>query len=285
MTHPVPLDPNIQDKEDPLYIDEPYTRGQEAKKEETSSFLKELMEYIDNQVDKIFLNDDMSLNFKNVTDKVIHHFFSDLEAYYGENCVPAIDQDCSARASIQDRLIRKLEQYRGYRIMLIAHSMGSIVAYDVLTELGGKFPVHTFITIGSPLGFPVIVGRIPAGLGYGNHPGSPKQRVPENITNSWINISDIRDKIALDHTLGDDFGANSRGLRVKDIYVRNDYEVDGDPNPHKSFGYLRAPEMAEIINGFIEGGRSRFYRGYHFLAERLASGLQAFSDAVGLGRK
>ena len=33
--------------------------------------------------------------------------------------------------------------------------------------------------------------------------------------------------------------------------IVNDYEVDNRKNPHKSFGYLRTPEMSKILNDFI----------------------------------
>jgi len=282
--HPTPLDPFIKDKDDPLYLDEHYTAGGLKKKEKASSLMADVLKYIEGQMDRIFLNDDLSINFRNVTDKLIHHYFSDLEAYYGEKCIPAIGQDCSAREAIQHRLISKLEQYRGYRILLVAHSMGSIVAYDVLSELAGKYPVHTFVTIGSPLGLPVIVGRISAarksrGLGILKPP------VPECITESWLNMSDIRDRIALDHTLADDYLENSRGLGVRDKYVYNDYEMDGKPNPHKSFGYLRTPEMADVITEFLADGRGRIHQGCRYLFSRVFAGIKAISGVVKPGRK
>ena len=276
--HPVPLDPDISDKDDPLYLDERYTPGGLIQKEEPSSFLKEFINYIGVQMDRIFLNDDMTINFKNVTDKLIHLYFSDLETYYSENCIPAVDQDCSAREAIQKRLFQKLEQYRGYRILLIAHSMGSIVAYDVLSSLSGPCCIHSFITLGSPLGLPIVVGRIPADRrkkGMENLLPS----VPESITGSWINISDYRDRIALDHSLSDDYSENSRGLKARDVYVFNDYEMNGKANPHKSFGYLRTPEVAEAIIKFTEEGRGRFHKGYLYLADRISTGIKAISGA------
>lgn len=282
--YPNLLDPEIKDIENPLFLDEVYTRGGKLKQEEAPSFLKELLEYIGNQLDRIFLNEDMSINFRNVTDKLIHRYFADLETYYGENCVPAVGRDCPAREAILNRLVRKLEQYRGYRILLISHSMGSIVAYDVLSELAGRNPVHTFVTIGSPLGLPVIVGRISA-LRKSMGMKTIKPSVPEGITDSWINMSDLRDRIALDHTLEDDYQANSRGLRVRDLYVFNDYEMDGNPNPHKSFGYLRTPEMAEIIDGFLEGGRGRVYRAFRYIAARISSDLRYVRSAFSGGGK
>lgn len=282
--HPVPLDPDITDRDDPLYLEERYQPGGTVKREDPSPLVKDMLKYLEDQIDRIFLNDDMTINFRNVTDKLIHLYFSDLEAYYGENCVPAAGRDCSAREAIQQRLADKLQQYQGYRIMLIAHSMGSIVAYDVLSGLPASNRIHTFVTLGSPLGLPIIVGRIyEAGRKKGLENLLPA--VPENITDAWINMSDFRDRIALDHSLSDDYAANSHGLIAEDKPVFNDYEMNGKANPHKSFGYLRTPEMAEIIATFIEEGRDHFYKKYISLAYRFSSALRAAVRSISQDRR
>jgi hypothetical protein len=33
--------------------------------------------------------------------------------------------------------------------------------------------------------------------------------------------------------------------------VINDYQINDDANPHKSYGYLRATETADIIDAFL----------------------------------
>ncbi len=40
--------------------------------------------------------------------------------------------------------------------------------------------------------------------------------------------------------------------------VENDYESEGIENPHKSYGYLRTPEVAQIIDDFLSRGRNKF---------------------------
>jgi esterase/lipase superfamily enzyme len=47
--------------------------------------------------------------------------------------------------------------------MLIAHSMGTIISYDVLRDLGQEdpsFKVPHFATIGSPLDLPHVKAKI-----------------------------------------------------------------------------------------------------------------------------
>jgi hypothetical protein len=154
--------------------------------------------------------------------------------------------DEALRRAVQNRLIRRLRSARRWRrkIMLIAHSMGSIVAYDVLKDarrtLKGLEISH-FITLGSPLGLSglrtVIEGRA---------------RVPECVS-SWTNFSDPKDPVSSwDMCLCDKYQANSRGITVSDRLVVNGYvSPAGKPNPHKIYGYLRTPEVSELIADFV----------------------------------
>jgi len=66
-------------------------------------------------------------------------------------------EDESLRQAVQERLIERLRAARRWRrqVMLIAHSMGSIIAYDVLREAGQTLPrlrLAHLVTLGSPLG-------------------------------------------------------------------------------------------------------------------------------------
>ena len=78
---------------------------------------------------------------------------------------------------------------------------------------------------------------------------------PENIRQSWFNFSDLNDRVALDYKLCNDFKQNSHGLGPKDTIVQNDYENHGKKDHHKSYGYLRTPEVAEVIDGFLTGAK------------------------------
>ena len=223
--HPDPLNPFIRNREHPLYMDEKYRKGVSGKREDKPSVKAKMLKYIEEQLDKLFLNDDMSINFQNVTDKLIHRYFSDLEIYYGKNCISVIEDKCSVKEVIQKRLIDKLKKYKDHKILLIAHSMGSIISFDVLSNLPPDISVHTFITIGSPLGFPVIVGKAFAEQKI-KTPRIKKPHVPENIAGKWLNFSDFEDKVALDHTLEDDYLKNSAGITAVDFLVFNDYVID-----------------------------------------------------------
>ena len=253
--NPAPLKPRIKDKENPLYIEEPYFRApQNAVEEKPSALRQKLADYVSEQLDNILLNEDLTINYEYIVDFIIHHFFRDLEIYYNNYCVIPSETNCHAKAVICSELTNVLKKHRKEKIMLIAHSMGSIIAYDVLTLEAPDVPIDTFVTIGAPLALPIIKSRIVADRKKDlSQKGILK--TPENIRSHWYNLADLRDKIAINYTLRDDFKENARHIGPVDKIVTNDYEYEGQKNPHKSYGYLRTPEMAEIISGFLNDNR------------------------------
>lgn len=152
----------------------------------------------------------------------------------------------AARDAIRARLreaLRSAQETRG-QIMLIAHSMGSIVAYDVLRAAGRTLPglrISHFVTLGSPLGLTEVMEILAAPL-----------RVPECVAR-WSNFADPRDYAARwDTRLSNDYRANRAGVTVSDHLVINGYVTrSGKPNPHKIYGYLRTPEVSELIASFL----------------------------------
>jgi len=135
------------------------------------------------------------------------------------------------------------------KVLLIAHSMGSIVAYDALWELdhleGIKNCVDCFLTMGSPLGMRYVQSRL---LGSGK---SDSQRFPSNIR-YWVNVAAHGDLIALDSTLNNDFSVmlkNNMIEEMRDMYedIFNNYQDDKGINSHKSYGYLLNPKVSSEI--------------------------------------
>ena len=246
-----PLSPEITDKKHSLYLEEPYIPGRSAKEVKAGKFREKILHYLEGQMERIFLNDDLTINYSSITDFIIHHFFSDLERYYSARCTGHVAVDCWAKDAICSHLAAVLKRHRRKKILLIAHSMGSIIAYDVLTQFAPAVPIDTFVTIGSPLGLPIIKRRLVAE----KKEKSSKMRLktPENVMSKWYNLSDLSDKIAFDYGLSDDFEENARHVRVIDKIVSNNYEYEGNRNPHKSYGYLRTPELAEIVARFLQG--------------------------------
>ena len=256
---------------DPLYNAEPYFEAAEgslkARKDIWIDGIRKIGEDVGGSLidvsHKYFGTDGLS---KFVMDKVLR----DLAFYYDED---RKIQDSNgnmgvARRVLMDELKMKLIEVRessGDEIIVIAHSMGSIIAYDVLREIGLDEPnvqIEHFVTIGSPLGLPTVKANI-----YGANKDRAKVdrvRTPTAVTKSWTNFSDWRDPVCLANHLQGGYGANNHPVEVRDGIVLNDYrgERDGkghpvDPpgtgkaNPHKSFGYLRTPELSKHISALL----------------------------------
>ena len=146
-----------------------------------------------------------------------------------------------------------LLSHAGDEILLIAHSRGSIISYNVLRDIGhsasgGKppLPVSHFVTIGSPLGLQMVRDSTRRSC------WDKKVRTPTVVAERWVNLADRRDPVAFDTHLRDDYGPNDLGVQVVDDLVLNDYvSPTGAPNHHKSYGYLRTPEMSDLIASFL----------------------------------
>jgi len=154
--------------------------------------------------------------------------------------------DEELRQAVQSRLIRRLRSARRWRrkVMLIAHSMGSLVAHDVLSEADctvEDLEIEHFVTVGSPLGLEELKTVVQGPL-----------RVPECVAR-WTNFSDPKDPVSSwDASIANDYKPNSRGVTVADRLVVNGYKnPEGRLNPHKIYGYLRTPEVSEAIAGFV----------------------------------
>jgi predicted alpha/beta hydrolase family esterase len=146
--------------------------------------------------------------------------------------------------------------HKGKKIMLIAHSMGSIIAYDVLYELKKEIEIETFVTIGSPLGLPMIISKF-----FEEHQieydSSTKRPTPEGLK-SWYNFADIDDGIASNDDLSNEFAPNSAGVSPIDSNIYNDYKNWKTKNAHKSFGYLRTQEISKVVFDFLK--RTPFWK-------------------------
>ncbi len=246
-----PLSPTEKNKKSPYYLREDYTPAGNIKPFDGHPYQRKIFLGLKKIIYAIFLSRNYKLRFSSVSKKFIHNNFKDLEVYFTDGCDDEYTDDCKKRDQINERLIKALKKHKNDDIFLVAHSMGSIIAFDVLSFIiSHNITVNTFATIGSPLGAPFVISRI-ARLYKSKNQGHIKLQTPESVTKRWYNFSDINDPIALDFKLSDDFSANSKGVKVKDFIVENTYKKNGWANHHKSMGYLRTPEFVNALVEFI----------------------------------
>ncbi|MEJ2049126.1 MAG: alpha/beta hydrolase [Calditrichota bacterium] len=255
--HPVPLAPKETDKKSEKYIEFPYVSATDFVTRPPNPVRRRFLDFLEKKLDKIFLNEDMSVKFTGITDLIIRRYFKDLDLYYQTKIKDQSDHDLPAKEIIRNRLITVLRKHSKDQILILAHSMGSIIAYEVLDKLGSEINIDTLVTFGSPLGQPLVMGKIVSEqTKEEEQPGS--LTTPENVRRSWFNLSDLEDKVAMNYNLADDFVPNSKNLSATDLVVYNNYVYQERRNPHKSYGYLRTPEMAKIVYEFLSRDRSKF---------------------------
>lgn len=248
--HEKPLSLSEEDTGSAFHIDEPYVMGLKDTPSKIHDTRKKVVDFLGKTVNRVFLKEDLSLNYSFISDTLINRYFRDLEIYYSGNCTGKTELHCAAKKMIRERLSSVLEKYPNDEIFLIGHSMGSVVAFDVMTFMLPHFRVKTFVTMGSPLGLPMIISKIASEKKKTGH-DTVHLQTPASVTGGWYNLSDILDKIALNYKLSEFFSENSYGVKPVDQLVVNNYEVNGKSNPHKSYGYLRTPEFSNILQKFI----------------------------------
>ena len=255
---------------DPLYNDEPYIPAaanalqeyEDGKFDDFRKFAGNVFGTILDLSHKAFGTDALS---KFVIDRVL----KDLSFYYDpkRKILNGEGKKEVARAVLMDEvrtaLLAARDGYNG-EIAVIAHSMGAIITYDVLRALGRgdpSFELEHFITIGAPLGLPTVKANVYEA--NKNRPKGDQLRTPTVVTKNWINYSDRKDPVCLDNHLSDDFGPNKHKVCVVDDIVLNDYrgtrndqgsivaKGKGKANHHKSYGYLRTPELSKFLGKLI----------------------------------
>jgi hypothetical protein len=133
-------------------------------------------------------------------------------------------------------------------VLLIGHSLGSVIAYDTLWELshqeGMKGKVD-FMTLGSPMGLHYIQRHL---LGMNNQEG---KSYPDLIRH-WINFSAEGDVTALNQNIKESFHAMLELGLVESIEdhshgIYNFFRSDAGLNCHRSYGYMVNPAVGSII--------------------------------------
>jgi len=124
--------------------------------------------------------------------------------------------------------------------VIVAHSLGTIILYDVLSEAAlAGLKVNLLVTVGSPLGIGNVQNRLRDRAGRPNP-------VPKTLT-AWSNFADRFDPVALEATLRDEFEPPKNF--AKDEEVNNPAR-----NNHDLTGYLSIPLVRTAILAAVGQG-------------------------------
>ncbi|MDN0197259.1 hypothetical protein [Streptomyces sp. S.PNR 29] len=154
-----------------------------------------------------------------VVEKTVKQFFPEVTRYFA-----------TGRPAVRERVRAHLLRHRPD--VVVAHSLGSVVAYEALHELDGELDVDLLVTLGSPLALPnAVFHRLdPEPLqGLGTKPPNVRR---------WVNIADIGDFVAV-----------PKGELAR-IFpgVEELPEISIAPLwPHSVLDYLRHPSVAKAV--------------------------------------
>jgi hypothetical protein len=109
-------------------------------------------------------------------------------------------------------------------LVLITHSLGTVVARDLLDDDDIRHRTRLWVTAGSPLGIEAVQHNL----------RTPGAKHPDDV--DWVTTYDVNDVIALGHPLRDIYGPPLR-----------DIKVDNGDKPHAIDRYLDHPELPKLI--------------------------------------
>ncbi len=139
----------------------------------------------------------------------------------------------SRQQPVRERVRQALDAAAG-PVVVVSHSLGTVVAYDVLSE--PRFAAATvplLVTLGAPLGYTEIQDAVAKPL-----------RLPAPVQ-LWANFADPLDLVTLDTSLADEFQG---GSRIVDARVDNP-----SPNNHAACGYLSATRVRSTVTAAVPG--------------------------------
>jgi len=162
--------------------------------------------------------------------------------YFGNEAGVAV----AVRHLVADALLDAWRSHR--RVLLVGHSLGSVIAFDVLWEFSRRFAepgrVDLFLSIGSPLGLRFVRQQLLSARERG------PRRYPANIRR-WLNLAAVGEMTALDRPLAGTWAEMRELGLVREITDRLDLQTcfrgPEGLNVHKCYGYLANPVVGQAI--------------------------------------
>lgn len=146
------------------------------------------------------------------------------------------DKPTGIRMDARQRVMEVIQ--REQPRVVVAHSLGSVVAWEALCALPGH-GIEMLVTIGSPLGMKEVVHSRLA-------PKPVNGRAAWPGVQRWVNLAEAGDIVAAEPHLKERFSCSPNGVGIVDVPVSN-----GTSDPHSALHYLTASATGQAI---AEGG-------------------------------
>jgi len=191
------------------------------------------------------------LHLLRLSDRLISVVAPDIREYWN----PDTQYGSAVRWPLTQKLSGALG--RGEDVMLISHSLGTMIAYDVLWKLSyygeyralrRKNPQRvTWLTLGSPLSDGTVRSNLMGTAASGT------RRYP-TVVKAWHNVAAEDDYIAHDQSVADDYD-DMRTAKLVDAIT--DYRIfnlavrGGKANPHHGPGYVIHPTVTQLVYDWL----------------------------------
>ncbi|MDQ1247709.1 MAG: hypothetical protein QG597_2080, partial [Actinomycetota bacterium] len=121
--------------------------------------------------------------------------------------------------------------------IVIAHSMGSLIAIDLIAHMSRDDAPALLVTLGSPLSMPSVWEKLPVKL----------QEWTATRSTNWANLYDRRDIATFSEPL-----PSRRFPRVMNVRVRN-VRPDHNERSHSARRYLSHAFLVPLVLGYASG--------------------------------
>jgi hypothetical protein len=173
--------------------------------------------------------------------RIMKAFLRDAHHYYfNKDSTPRPGETYKVQDEIRRRFLACIGTPPSRPHVVVAHSMGTMIAYDCLRRVGDCAGVDHLMTLGSPLGIDEVQDcNKPE---WSRADGFPSLKLPGR----WVNVFDPLDVVcAADPRLSSDFRHGGRE-RVEDIGVGNDGAWR-----HSIVKYLAQPRVRELLKSML----------------------------------
>lgn len=178
-------------------------------------------------------------------DKVVELVAPDMKEYWNEDS----EFGSEVREPLTDLLSTSMDL--GDDILLISHSLGTMISYDVLWKFSyyseykhlREKKLGTWITFGSPLGDAIVKKKLKGANAKG------ARKYPTNV-DKWYNVAAKDDFVAHDKTIKNDF--INMNVFKEDISTFNLSVRHNISDPHHAAGYIITPQITKLIASWLQ---------------------------------
>jgi hypothetical protein len=158
----------------------------------------------------------------------VHHYL------FNSSHTPRPGTTFKVRDEVRGRFVGDLGKVSDGPHVVVAHSLGTVIAYDCLKRVGGTKEIDMLITLGTPLGLSEVQDKLKPE--WSKDDGFPA------VVPQWVNVVDRLDPVcAADPFLANDY------KRLKQTLVVDHVVSNGGAFRHPSGKYFRQPVVQDAV--------------------------------------